>query len=146
MLPTVFYFDFQNDYFDENDKTITSYGFIISSEGTENILRNTHSVDFKEFIDSVDSDDALLAYSQDIESDYGVHDWGTSPDPRVNAIGYGTYEVEKSKIAKLMNTWREVFVKLAGADNVSQVVQLSKTGNGGGNDFDVYTEIYNLAH
>lgn len=48
-------------------------------------------------------DDDFMDFVSDIESEYGVHDFGTCGD--VERLGYHSYEVEPSKAAELIEKW-----------------------------------------
>lgn len=108
MKDTVFYFNFFNE--DTDQETIK--GFIIKNY--ENI-------------------EAELTVLDDLESEYGVHDWSSRPDPRVNGIGFTSYEVDEALYDELMNNWREYFVSIVGEENVTQVFTVSMM-----NDYEIY--------
>jgi hypothetical protein len=60
----------------------------------------------------------------ELEGDYGVHDWGTAPTNDVIGVGYNTYEVEFHLIAELMEKWRKVFVEQSSESDVSEIVRM----------------------
>ena len=61
----------------------------------------------------------------DIEDEYGVHDWSTSPVDGVNAIGFTTYETEEEKIPSLMKVWQKAFKTIFPSCVVGQVHELT---------------------
>lgn len=71
------------------------YGFIV--EDAEKLLKN------------LDSNERMEEITDYIASKYGVHDWRSSPNDKVNAIGFTTYEVEKENISKVMSERRESY-------------------------------------
>ena len=123
MKPTVFYFDFYNEDTDE----LVSKGFNINAD-----------VGGEEFIYGDEYEDI----AQNIESEYGVHDWYTSPSDEVFGIGYTTYEVAPELIDRVMADWRQEFVDLVGESAVTAVVTLSDiTAN---SDYEIYREVQAL--
>lgn len=55
-------------------------------------------------------DDQLLEQSQELEEEYGVHDfYGGSDDTDVQ-IGYGSYEVTQDKWEELIQKWHDWFI------------------------------------
>ena len=118
---TVFYFEFSL-YDEETDNgELFSKGFIIK--------------DYEFLSDDQDKCDAFEDTCSDIECKYGVHDWCTSPDDRVDGIGYCSNEVEK--IDELMEVWRQVFIK-EGAE-VTEVADFN--WEDGDNDYDIYQKL-----
>ncbi len=53
--------------------------------------------------------DAYEATNDDLESEYGVHDFVTSGEHEL--IGFTSYEVEPEKWMQLVETWRTFFVE-----------------------------------
>jgi hypothetical protein len=130
--PLVFYFNF---YFEEEEENSegecpsASFGFIVYPTRPISMEHVNVVIEKDWYIDALDK----------IESYYGVHDWSSSPTEEVEAIGYTTYEISRELAPEVMNLWRQVFVKQAGEDNVSKVVEIGKI-NANAND----TEIFNL--
>ncbi len=64
--------------------------------------------------------------SRDLETVYGIHDWSTSErdDEVIEDIGFTTYEVDKEKVAKLLEIWKEILtnvgIKIVGPWNVTK--------------------------
>jgi hypothetical protein len=136
--PAVFYFSFMCAHgFGEDETNYLNFGFNITKTGVAKIAEKYGSYENFEQGDALYDD-----FCEPLESEYGVHDWGSSPSDEVYGIGYHTYEVEKHLIPELMNKWRDVFVELCGNENVSQVVALSGDS---GSDFEIYNEILNKA-
>lgn len=52
-------------------------------------------------------DDDFEDKCEELESDYGVHDVGFSPDTQF--YGFTTYEVEEENIAELVDKWKVYF-------------------------------------
>jgi len=118
--PTVFYFDFYNEVTEES----VTKGFNINADiGGEDFIYG----------------DQFEVISGNIESDYGVHDWSSSPADEVFGIGYNTYEVEPKFVDIVMDKWRNEFVDIVGESAVTAVVTL--TSSLGGSDYDIYKEI-----
>jgi hypothetical protein len=101
-IPGVFYFSFYND----DDGSESLYGFTFSPTAVHILKPLLEDGDFYEEV------------CDDIESQFGVHDWSSSPDVRVEGIGYTTYEIVGDQIENCMQTWYNKFVELVGADNV----------------------------
>ena len=80
----------------------------------------------------------MLDDVDEFESRYGVHDWSTSPDDRVHAIGFSSYEVEQDKVDELMEGWRQHFIT-KGLE-VTEVVQYISDDDYD-SDFDVYQKL-----
>jgi hypothetical protein len=57
------------------------------------------------------------AILDDLESDFGVHNWASGPDDRVLSLGsYNSYEVLPDRVRQLMDKWRQAFLKTAELD------------------------------
>lgn len=124
MKPLVFYFSF---YLEETEEELTK-GFIV-----DNPLPFYEKMKGKKF---EDIEEILYdKITEKIESKFGVHDWSSSPNKNVDAIGYTTYEVEQKNIDKLMDIWHNEFIK-RGAD-CSKIVDIKNNGD----DFDIYNDI-----
>ena len=133
--PAVFYFSFVDEEketdFKEADFEVR-YAFNISEKGVAKI-EAACSDTFDQWTCT-----GLIEYAEEMEK-YGVHDWSSSPDDRVYGIGYSTYEITSEKIQSVMKEWREIFISLVGAENVSLVVKVSAEGY----DYEVYQEVLN---
>ena len=131
-----------------NKPGVFSFNFYDHSSG--NIVKRCGFIFSPNVIKSTDTDISLYDdYSwfqeamDELESEYGVHDWGTAPTEDVIGIGYFSYEVEVQLIQELMEKWRQVFVKQSSENDVSQIVELFETDypkDGSGDD----TFSYNL--
>jgi hypothetical protein len=129
--PGVFSFNF---YDRPSGNIVKRHGFIFSP----NVIKTTDTDislydDYSWFQEAMD----------ELESEYGVHDWGTAPTDDVIGVGYFSYEVKAELIPELMEKWREVFVKQSSENDVSEVVTLEEKDfplNGSEND----TFEYNL--
>lgn len=119
-LTAVFYFSFYN----EETETSRGCGFLYNPEALD------IDVDEGDFYDEVCSD---------IEDQYGVHDWSSSP-AGIQAIGYTTYEVED--VDGCMNTWQKKFVELVGEDNVSKWVEYEEDSTD--DDLVIYNKILDI--
>lgn len=102
-----FYIDNDNDG-DDDEATTRTLGFYVS-----NICKPWGELE-----------EDLADVASELELEYGVHDWGTSPSG-VNAIGYNSGEVEEERCDELMELWRQAFVEHAPGCVVSGVVELS---------------------
>lgn len=128
MKPAVFYMKF----FDEDTEEELTYGFIIQPVGVAKISKVQQG--------KMSIDNSLFAKDADeLETIYGVHDWSSAPSDEVEGIGYTTYEVERSRILELTSKWREVFMTLAGGDQVSEVVKISSADMQ--NDTEIYQQV-----
>lgn len=105
----IFYFDFYDD--DTSSDDSVAYAFVINKEVASKI------------VDSIEED-----WYEDIfwelEGNYGVHDWSSSPVKGVPAIGYTTYEVSDTEQLELVTKWRNEFADKFGSENVSNVVKI----------------------
>lgn len=105
----VFYFDFYDDSTDSEESV--AFAFTIDKSVAQKVA------------DGIEED-----WYQDIfyelEGEYGVHDWSSSPVNGVPAIGYTTYEVEPSKQEELVVKWRNAIADEVGSENVSSVVKI----------------------
>jgi hypothetical protein len=108
----VFYFrfSFENDINDDDD----------------DVVHNTWAFNFKPDAVNLDGltiddmqDDWYETTCEEIESDYGVHDWNSSPCDNITAVGYCTYEISQEDAPVCVERWRQEFVALLGAENVS---------------------------
>ena len=124
--PGVFYFDFFDG---ETEKTVM-YGFIMNmlSENLEEELDDSY-------------DDKL----EELESEYGVHDWSSSPNEAVSGIGYTSYEVEPDRHLELMGKWQQYFDTRDDVENVSHIVLVSESHMDEDiqhlDDYDIYRAI-----
>jgi len=138
--PCVFYFSFAvpGTEDEEGCPIIRDYGFNITPEGAQKCIDSV-----RDPLDDIptweDFDKGLYdEYVDEIEREYGVHDMGGGSEDECEAIGFNTYEVEQDRILELMNKWRDIFVSLAGEENVTQVVEITGVGQSG---YETYLEI-----
>jgi hypothetical protein len=128
MKPLVFYFTFDDPETDE----LSLHGFVI-----EDPTKFYESLDVSNFDDFDEIAVRLYeVHTEEIEAEYGVHDWSSRPSEAVDAIGYTTYEVESDRIPDLMNEWRNRFVS-AGCVT-TEVQRLDSETFGHGNDEEIY--------
>lgn len=107
-MDAVFYFSFYNDANGDDDEPTTRFlAFYIS-----NIRKPWGELE-----------EDLADVASELELEYGVHDWGSSPSG-VNAIGYNSYEVEEERCDELMEVWRQAFLEHAPDCVVSNVVEV----------------------
>lgn len=123
----VFYFTF----YDEDAKTETTFGFIARDPAA--LYTQLKVPSFAGFTEVLYD----LA-TEELESEYGVHDWSSRPTSEVDAIGYTTYEVGVDQVGPLMAAWRKWFSNNAG--NPTEVIQVSKEA-AQGDDSAVYAFI-----
>lgn len=101
---------------------------------------NTHNqISEQEIINRDDYEEAMSLF----ESNYGVHDWGSSPSPEIEAIGYNSYEVENTKFQELIMEWQKVFLNMDVVSSVSKIV----SWNGqlpDNSDFGIYKKTLEL--
>lgn len=127
MKDTVFYFGFSLYDEETEDEDYLNKGFVIK--------------DYEFSLDEDAGGDIEQQWLDDIdkfESLYGVHDWITAPDDRVDAIGFCTYEVEKDKINELMEGWRQHFISKG--FEVTKVVQYTPDRDHD-SDYDIYQKV-----
>lgn len=117
MTKGVFFFSFSMEYHEGKDEII-NYGF---------------TFDFGKQI-PFPFDEAVMDEQDELESEYGVHDWFNMPDDRVIGVGYGSYEVERHRIKDLMEEWRGAFEIIC--DEVGEAVQFESDFNC--SDYDIY--------
>lgn len=121
----VFYFTFAVE--DEQEVTM---GFVVADASA---MFDSLSADgFEHMVDRLYEEGQI----DKIESEFGVHDWSSSPSPEVDAIGYCTYEVDASQILMLMERWRKVFA----AGSPTEAIEVPKSVTQG-SDLDVYQYI-----
>lgn len=123
MKDTVFYFGFSLYDVNSDEEDYVNKGFIIK--------------EYEFHVETLEDEQAWLDAIDKFESPYGVHDQCTAPDDRVNAIGFGTYEVEKNKVNELMEGWRQHFIDEG--YTVTEVVEYVDDDDY--NDFDIYQKI-----
>lgn len=112
-MDAVFYFSFYIDDNCDDDEPITrTLGFYVSN------IRKPWS----------ELEEDLSDVASELELEYGVHNWGTSPSG-VNAIGYNSYEVEEERFDELMEVWRQAFVEHAPGCAVSEVFDVPNLEN-----------------
>ncbi len=111
MKPLVFYFNFSIEE-TETEKTL---GFIV--ENPKLFYISLGYSNYKQTMGCFYEDVA-----EELESEYGVHDWSSAPSKEVDAIGYTTYEVLEEYIPDLMSAWRQKFLD-AGC-NVTEIINI----------------------
>lgn len=122
----VFYFTFR-----EGDRGLT-YGFIVSNRAP--LFTGLNALDFNEFTELMY--DAVV---DDLESEFGVHDWSTSPNLDIDAIGFTSYEVEPDQVLVLLERWRTWFVSKGAI--ASRVVSVTDSVATQGDDLAIYRDI-----
>ena len=114
----IFSYTFQEENGGEWDlETVRT--FIISKQGYDKIVELHGAYD--EFSGTV-----LMQATEEIESEFGLHDWGTGsePDSRIEKIGFGGNEVELGRRDEMMDRWRKVFIDIVGEEAVSSWVEI----------------------
>lgn len=125
MKKVIFYFTFS---FDEEDG--------VPIEETHAFLCSNVDLKSKAFNQWIE-DDVYAGEFENIEGNYGVHDWSTSPVDGINAIGFTTYEVSKSDVQKLMKEWQNELNKIFTNSVVSDVYLV----DGNQNDEDIQKQV-----
>lgn len=90
--------------------------------------------------DKLDIDEIYDEFTEQIESEYGVHDWCSAPDPKnpIAAIGYTTYEVAYHEISQVMCRWKaDLQQKLGENVRIGPVVKVPEPGT----DYEIYQYI-----
>ena len=106
----VFYFDFYyEDESSDEDMVSHLFGFNFKSESVIDISSGWFDAAFNE-----------------LECEYGIHDWSSSPSEKISSLGYTSYEVAPDVQVELMKKWQQVFVKNLGGENVTPVVFLGE--------------------
>jgi len=126
MMDAVFYFSF---YDSDTGETLSLYGFNMAVP--------------RDLLAAIDVD-ALEEITEELESEYGVHDWSSRPTDQVFGIGYTTYEVPELKIPELMTKWREHFISVLGEEYVTEVVRLDAVSLEDVDDEGIYQAISEL--
>ncbi len=124
--PFVFYFTF----FDEDTEQESTFGFII--QDISPFLKKSNISHF-----SVDTSFYNEIFCK-LENKYGVHDWSSSPNDKVDAIGYTTYEVPSEQFLNLLSEWQLEFSKIGCI--CSSIVEIDESASSG-DDWDVYSYI-----
>lgn len=138
--PCVFYFSFMSAEGEENEDgspLVRDYGFNISEAGVARCIESLDKEDanWEDFIEWMYEEGPF----DELEGNYGVHDWGTSRTDEVFGIGFNTYEVELPRILELMGKWRAAFVGVAGEENVSRIIDIGGESNlGASTDYSIY--------
>ena len=117
----LFYFDF---IFQETDTT-GLYGFIFECKDMESRFES----------------DAFYEKMNEMEDEFGVHDFSSYPDDGIYSIGFVTYEVERVNVLKLMIKWRDYFVSTVGEGKVGQITDLNPIYDTYVDDADIYNYI-----
>lgn len=128
-MEAVFYFNFVEDDEDEDedidDKVYPTRAFHISGLPDE----PWSSIE-----------DVMSGYAEDLEEEYGVHDWCSSPVEGVNAFGYMSYEVNGIQNQnELMESWRQAFLKQYPQATVGPCYTLETTGDD--NDHNIMVKV-----
>jgi hypothetical protein len=76
--------------------------------------------------------------TQDLEDEFGIHDWSTTPAKEVDGIGYRSYEVAPTQLDELLTRWRDWFVSLG--VTVTGVFELPVKDVQNLTDFDIYVD------
>lgn len=116
----VFYFLF----YDENTEKQTTYGFTIPG--------------FNKTTDEIINTEWFENALDNISSKYGVHDWSSSPNHKVEAVGYTSYEIDKINYMNVMNDWRNIFVKENPDAVVTKIVKIIYNNND--DDLSIYNK------
>lgn len=106
---SVFYFDFYNEDKNTEESVSRLFGFNFNSSTPVDI-----------------EDGWFCDMFNELEGEYGVHDWSSSPNDEVSAIGYTSYEVDPVFQVELMKLWQQAFVNQFGKGNVTPVVFLGE--------------------
>ncbi|KVP97054.1 hypothetical protein WJ97_14645 [Burkholderia ubonensis] len=122
----VFYFSFQ-----EGDAART-YGFLVRNVSV--LLAALNAEDFSVFTELLYAD-----IVDELEGEYGVHDWSTRPSQEVEAIGFTSYEVEPDDEKTLLERWQAWFVSKGAT--VTPVVPVDESVAHDGDDFAIYRYI-----
>jgi hypothetical protein len=109
-LGGVFYFEFsfEDEETDDGQAILNAWAFTLTPAAID-IIGEDFSTEGEWF-------EELCG---DIEGEFGVHDWGSSPVDEVVGVGFGTYEVSREDAPRCVERWRQEFVKKVGAENVS---------------------------
>lgn len=110
----IFYFDFYDADTESEDSTV--FAFVIDKSVASEIDNGIEESWYENIFD-------------ELESEYGVHDWSSSPADGVPAIGYTSYEVEADRQEELVVKWRHAFASKFGEEKVSKVVRIGRLDN-----------------
>ena len=104
---------------DENVEFHQNFGFFINEIGYFNMCKNkpdgeTNTSHFSNLIQP---------YVDEFENEYGTHDYCGSESDEFESICYESSEVEDFQLVELITKWRQVFVDLAGENNVSEFTE-----------------------
>lgn len=77
--------------------------------------------------------------TQELEDEYGVHDWSSAPSPLVDGIGYRSYEVAPERLDELLTRWRDWFI--GQGVTATGVFELPVKDVHNLTDFDIYVDI-----
>ena len=117
MKKAVFYFEFSNPFevAEDAEPDIVYYGFNMRIDESA-IVDGYYDLDM-DFEEQVD----------EMECEYGTHDWSSSPHDDVEGFGYSAYEADFARIPELMEKWRAYFESRPEVESVTAVVQINKT-------------------
>lgn len=133
--PLIFYFNFA---LGNTEKT---YGFAVNPVSVLQFPEAMYVADYTTQPPSYTGPDFYDIYTSPIESEFGVHDWGSRPNDAVLGIGYGTYEVPAAKVFLLMQRWRDLFIEKCGVHSVTPFVQIPNKVVNNGDDLSIYRNI-----
>lgn len=121
MAKCVFYFEFSNNFEvdDMDDIECVYYGFNMD-------VPDDKSEDGYYFFNT-EFDESYDEFLDNMEGEFGTHDWSSSPHDDVLGVGYSAYEAPFKTIPTIMEKWREYFESRPDVDNVTAVVHVDKT-------------------
>lgn len=95
-------------------ENIFVFEFQFDDETTQRHELPIGGFDFSNFSELCELIENTYNEIEEIESRYGVHDFGTTQcNPNVyEAIGYRSYEVEKSEVSALLKEWENLLVEM----------------------------------
>lgn len=96
----VFGFTFHDLDADTTTETTKLFFFENLTEEQHDLIRGMDEIPGRE--------DLLLEFTDDVEADYGVHDYSTSGSEEMH--GFSSYEVDADKADELMEKWRQFFI------------------------------------
>jgi hypothetical protein len=133
MKKAVFYFEFSNPFevAEDAEPDIVYYGFNMRIDESA-IVDGYYDLDM-DFEEQV----------EEMEYEYGTHDWSSSPHDDVEGFGYSAYEADFARIPELMEKWRAYFEQRSEFSDTTDVVRLHIDVNDamGMSDKDFYDQI-----
>lgn len=94
------HFEFEFSDYRTDDRSVLYRFPIMGSPDLEKLTQFTGS-----------DDGPFMELREDIESDYGCHDFFGSMDPGNYTVGFSSQEIEKDQRLEVMTKWREFFEK-----------------------------------